>query len=562
MEQIPENMRRLLGQGEAEPSFWWSLISAIEEPLFIVDADKRIIFYNRPAEELTGFSREQVEGQPCIVGVRCVNCLLDCELFRHGALRNKSLELVTQDGRIIQVVKNARVIRNVRGEIIAGIETFRDVTSERAFQSASEAAAHLGRAIIDSIDEGLVAIDGAGSILHINAGMEKIIGAPADDFIGKPLSALIALPAGANQGVTTIRLSSGEERQVDIRSQPLELGSGDSGSLLLFRHITPNDRVRAQLEEQAGYRGIISRSPAMMEIFNLVETIAASDVTVLVEGESGTGKEMIARALHQAGDRRDQPFQTVNCSVFNENLLESELFGHCRGAFTGAVSDRVGHFELAHRGTLFLDEIGELPPKVQVKLLRFLQTREFERVGETRTRKVDVRIIAATNRDLRRAIQDGAFRDDLYYRLCIIPITLPPLRDRAEDIPLLAAHFVQAHASMDFPAAAITAHALDILARHPWPGNVRELENVILHALTRCGGRPITADHLPHYLRGAGTTGGRTITPPATTVRDAERETILTTLREQGFNRARTASALGITRTTLWRKLKRYQLIP
>lgn len=568
--KAPENLKQLLELSSDEQSFWRQLISSISEPMFIVDADKKIVYYNRTAEDLTGFTQAEVLGQPCIVGVRCVNCLLDCELFRTGEVRDKHLELVTNDGRIIKVVKNARVIRDKDGNVIAGVETFRDVTAEHEILENAENARRLADGIIDSLADGLVAVDERGLIVHMNAEMEQLLGTDAREYIGKPLGSLVKFSAGdgappykPTSMITSVQTKNGEERRVDIRTQALSIDGRQAGSLILFRHITPSERVRDQLQKDSTYRGIISRSPAMTEIFNLVETIADSDVTVLIEGESGTGKELLARAVHAASSRRDHPFHVVNCAVFNENLLESELFGHCRGAFTGAVADRAGRFEMAHQGTLFLDEIGELPPNLQVKLLRFLQNREFERVGEVRTRRVDVRIIAATNRDLREAIRQGVFRDDLYYRLNVIPITLPPLRERLGDIVLLAAHFVETAAIQHGRSAApITEEAFSLLNRHPWPGNVRELENVMLHAITCSAGRPITMEHLPRYLHGHADKPSHRNNERPRTIEDAERETILKTLQDSGFNRSRAAAALGITRTTLWRKMKHFQLIP
>jgi transcriptional regulator with PAS, ATPase and Fis domain len=302
----------------------------------------------------------------------------------------------------------------------------------------------------------------------------------------------------------------------------------------------------------------------MIEVFNLVETISDSDVNVLIEGESGTGKEMLARAIHRASLRRSRPFHVVNCAVFNENLLESELFGHCKGSFTGAISDKVGRFEQADKGTLFLDEIGELSKNLQVKLLRFLQSREFERVGEIRTRKVDVRIRAASNKDLRNLIEEGLFRDDLYYRLNVIPISLPPLRERKDDIPTLAEYFVNAYVKeRGIPDLTITDEALLTMKDYHWPGNVRELENAILHAVTCCKNQRITVNDLPRSilkLNNIGTMRKPLQAPSSMSVEDAEKESILNALRECSFNRSKAAEKLGITRTTLWRKLKRHNL--
>jgi DNA-binding NtrC family response regulator len=266
-------------------------------------------------------------------------------------------------------------------------------------------------------------------------------------------------------------------------------------------------RLRAEVSDRFTFGNIIGRSPSMRAVFTLIEQVAETDATVLIQGETGTGKELVAKAVHYNSLRKERPFVSVNCAALSETLLESELFGHERGSFTGAVKQKLGRFELANKGTLFLDEIGDISQATQAKLLRVLQEREFERVGGTETIKTDIRIISATNRNLKEAIENGGFREDLYYRLNVMPILLTPLRDRVEDIPLLVQKFVEIYsAKNDKRILGCTPAALEMLTRYPWPGNVRELENLIERAVILCRETEIDVNHLM-YLNDEGEVG-------------------------------------------------------
>jgi len=256
-------------------------------------------------------------------------------------------------------------------------------------------------------------------------------------------------------------------------------------------------RLRAEVAQKYTFQNLTGKSPLMQQVFNLIAQIAETDTTVLISGETGTGKELVAKAIHYNSARRDQPFVGVNCAALVETLLESELFGHERGAFTGAIKQKQGRFELANRGTLFLDEVSEMPLSTQVKLLRVLQERQLERVGGTEAIRLDLRLVSATNRDLSKALRDGVFREDLFYRLNVVPIHLPPLRERREDIPLLAANFVQRYATaLNKTIEGITPPAMEFLLRYHWPGNVRELENVIERGVVLCQDTQLSAKHL------------------------------------------------------------------
>ena len=319
-----------------------------------------------------------------------------------------------------------------------------------------------------------------------------------------------------------------------------------------------NENLRAQLRDRYGLPGVIAQSPAMHAVLDLVERVAPTDATVVIQGESGTGKEVIAKAIHHASARATRPFVAVNCGAVPETLLESELFGYMRGAFTGATVNKLGLFEEADGGTLLLDEIAEMPAALQVKLLRALQSGEIRRLGATQAVTIDVRVIAATHGDLAMLISQGTFREDLFYRLNVFQLVLPPLRDRREDIPALAEHFLARSAGKLGRELRLSAGALERLLRYPWPGNVRELENAIERAVILARGDSVEPDDLPPHVSAGLQLGPSPTLPGPMTLADAERVHILQTLERFGRNHSGAAEALGIGRTTLWRKLKEY----
>jgi DNA-binding NtrC family response regulator len=319
-----------------------------------------------------------------------------------------------------------------------------------------------------------------------------------------------------------------------------------------------NENLRAQVRERFGLEGLIASSAEMVQVLDLVERVAPTDATVLIRGESGTGKELIAKALHHASRRAEGRFVAINCGALPEPLLESEIFGHVKGAFTGAGANKKGLFEEAHGGTLFLDEIGEMTPGLQVKLLRALQSGEVRPVGSTQFITVDARVVAATNRDLEPMIRQGSFREDLFYRLNVIPIVLPPLRDRREDIPLLAEHFLARFAQRQGRVLRLSAGATERLLRYAWPGNVRELENAMERLAILARDETIEPADLPAHVGAGLALGAAPGLAAEQTLAEAERAHIIQILERYGWNHSRAAEALGIGRTTLWRKLKDY----
>jgi two-component system, NtrC family, response regulator len=356
-----------------------------------------------------------------------------------------------------------------------------------------------------------------------------------------------AMKAGAENYLT---------KPLDLQSVLIFLEKALEKRRLQRETVSLRDRVR----EQYRLDGLVGDAPELRAVYEVVRQAAPTKATVLILGESGTGKEIIAHALHEESQRRDKPFVKVSCAALSETLLESELFGHERGSFTGALGRKEGRFELADGGTLFLDEIGEISPATQIKLLRVLQTREFERVGGTQTLKVDVRLVAATNRDLAAEVKAGKFREDLYYRLNVVAVTLPPLRQRKGDIPALVSHFVEKYARLyGKDVRGLAPGTLNALLAHDWPGNVRELENAIERAVVLAQNREITADDLPPSLRGARPDrreAGSLI--PGATLYEIEREAILRTLELVGGSTSRAADMLGISARKIQYRMKEY----
>ncbi len=426
-----------------------------------------------------------------------------------------------------------------------------------------------------------MALDGDFCVRHASERIDQLLGDGArESLIGQPVERILGAelfgPGGALREALiaglkregwrgALRLEPEGSRPVSVTAAPLvhdAYGICD----LEARYLVVIRPAEEEIGLDAGptaLGGMIARSAPMVRIARLVEHLQHSDATILLTGESGTGKEVVARAIHAHSAHRDGPFVAVNCGALPADLLESELFGHVRGAFTGAVRDRVGRFELAAGGTLFLDEVGDLPLNLQVKLLRVLQERTFERVGQSETSRTDARIIAATNADLRRAVTAGTFRDDLYYRLRVVPIELPPLRQRREDVEPLAEHLLTRVGARTGRAVRFSPDALHVLLEYPWPGNVRELENALEFAVAVCEGQTIQPEDLPSEIRNAGpaATEPRPATAhsrpaPSSRPDDGEREKLRQTLERHHWKRDDAARDLGVSRTTLWRKMR------
>jgi len=440
--------------------------------------------------------------------------------------------------------------------------------------------------LLDSLDEGILVHDTFRRIYLFNRAAERITGLSRESVLGRDCHTVFApdglcgrqcvscrdagWPEERCEYSTTLTRPDGTERRLRVVLNPVQLDdTGARGVIASLRDDTELTELRHRLHATRSFHGMVGISRPMQEIFDTIRQAATADFPVLIGGESGTGKELVANAIHNESRRQGGPFVPVSCGALPETILESELFGHVRGAFTGAIRDKKGRFELAHGGTLFLDEVGELSPAMQVKLLRVLQEKRFEKVGGERTIQVDVRIIAATNRDLRAMVRAGAFREDLYYRLAVVSIRLPPLRERREDIPHLVQQ-VLADVRQEYgkPIERVADDAMDRLLRYPWPGNVRELINALQSASVRCTGDTIQLAHLPPEIRDPDATGlaappplpgaapAPLGVPPFRRPCKLDEATVTEALRTTGGNKVKAARLLGIGRATLYRFLR------
>jgi PAS domain S-box-containing protein len=430
-------------------------------------------------------------------------------------------------------------------------------------------------AILDSLVEGIVTLDGEGNIIGINRAAceilevckEEAVHANCCELLGSQLCHhAVTIREAIRQRrpirdvQTEVQTRSGQRKVLVFQTRLLDRGGEHRGSVVLFRDISELANLREDVARRYRLHNIVGKSKAMQEVFRLIQEVADSDATVLIEGESGTGKELVAHAIHYLSPRSDSPLVAVNCSALAEGVLESELFGHVAGAFTGATRSKRGRFEAAAGGTIFLDEIGDLSPAVQVKLLRVLQERVVERVGAEESIPIDLRVIAATHRSLSAMVEKGTFRQDLYYRLRVVPIHLPPLRHRRDDLPLLAQHFVERfRRETGRPIEGLAPEALALLVDYAWPGNVRELENAVEYAFVKARGGLIAPEHLPPELVArslpALPSAAEAPSPSDCGPSNNGTDDVRRILDETGWNVAKAARRLRLSRTTLYKRI-------
>jgi PAS domain S-box-containing protein len=442
---------------------WKTIVDTLQDGILVVGPDGKILAMNPAAERLTGYRAEELIGKSCRE-LDCTGCEIIgkgygerwCGLYARGDVRSKKCTITNKENRLVNVIKNASILRDDNGNIIGAVETLTD--------------------------------------------MSEIV-----------------------------------RKQQEI----VEL--------------------RKSLHLDDGYHGIFGKSMTMQSLFELIDNVGLTDAPVMIYGESGTGKELVARAIHEVSNRNLNSFIKVNCASLNENLLESEFFGHVKGAYTGADKGRIGRFEAAHGGTIFLDEIGDIPMSTQVKLLRVLEEKEIERVGDHKPIKVDVRIISATNRNLDKLLAEGHFREDLFFRINVFPLRIPSLKERREDIPAIVQNFIgQNNDKTDKKKLGMTPEAMDKLIEYTWPGNVRELRNAIEYAFVLCPGGGIGINHLPVKIASGIKDADKSASPsPQKTDR---KEELIKILRETGGNRSETARRLGISRVTVWKRMKKYEI--
>ncbi len=426
--------------------------------------------------------------------------------------------------------------------------------------------AHL-EAIFHSVEDGIVTVNNAMEVIEANEASRRICGISPKSPHWKEdrpectmrCRKVLREALEKHRSIKEYQIECDHARQPNrvlvLNISPLKGRDGQPmGAVMLMRDITRLSTLERELRERYRFHNIIGRSRKMQDIFTLLEDLRGVDTTVLITGASGTGKELVAKAIHFNGARAHMPFVAVNCSALAENLLESELFGHVRGAFTGALHDKEGRFQMANHGTIFLDEIGDISPGTQLKLLRVLENKEIERVGDPKPVKLDVQVISATNADLRDRVRQGTFREDLYYRIRVVELHLPSLRERRDDIPLLTAHFLTTlRTRFRKDITALSPEVERLFMEYPWPGNVRELIHTLEHAFVVCRGDTIGRQDLPPEIRGFDTPGDATGKTAS-----LDRETILQALKRCGGNKVKAAAALGVSRQTVYRKIREY----
>ena len=563
------------------------LIESISDCVLALSPQGKVLFANRSFLAKHGYRLDEIAGKPCREVVHESICDNGCpftEVLETGRPEDRfDVEVRGKDGEEMSACVNFTPLRDLSGTVIGVVEVIRDITKLKELKDNLKRTSSMYRrerikidTILDNIPSGVYSVDKDMRLLSFNRTLERITGYAADEVLGKKCTEVLRsdfCEAGcplkrSMHTEETIRgaevnLRAKDGSVVPIASSTAVLRDEEGrpiGGICSFRDLRGLHSIPFPHAQVREFQGMVSKNPKMHEIFGLIETVADSDANVLIEGESGTGKELAARAIHRLSARSEKPFLGVNCASLNENLMESELFGHVRGAFTGAVKDRMGRFEMAEGGTLLLDEISEIGPHLQAKLLRVIQEREYQRVGQTQTRKADVRIISAANRFLKGRMEKGAFRDDLYYRLNVVSITLPPLRERKEDIPFLAEHFLaRSQDRQGCTAKTFSPLAMQALLEYPWPGNVRELENAVERAKICCRGNLIEESALSTEIRHRVAKSGMRGSPGGTAARESER--IRETLGRCRWNRAEASALLGVSRVTLWRRMKQLGIV-
>lgn len=485
-------------------------------------------------------------------------------------------EVIHKDGSK-RFVECSISLKKVSGKVVGFRTIWHDITARK--KTEEDLTGHQRRleAIFRSVKEGIIAVDARSNVINANHAVENICGLRVEKILGNPFP---EIQNSCSQSCRRILLdalskdSEAKEIQIECQrpdrphqvvmfnSSPLiDMNGNSMGAVLVIRDITKLLGLEKELRGRYQFQNIIGKSKRMQEIYDILEHLASLETTVLITGQSGTGKELVAKALHYAGERAHQAFVKVNCSALPENLLESELFGHVKGAFTGAIKERQGRFQMADGGTILLDEIGDISPLIQLKLLRVLQEKEFERVGESQSKKVDVRVIACTNKDLKKKVKRGEFREDLYYRLKVIEISLPPLRERLEDLPLLVDHFCRLfNRRLKKRIEGVSSDVLSRFMNHGWPGNVRELEHVLEHAFVLCNGPLIMMPHLPPEMRTCALNEDKLQRRKPTSKKYNDQE-VLDALKKARWNKTKAARLLGIDRRTVHRKINKYKLL-
>jgi PAS domain S-box-containing protein len=557
---------------------WLEVMDELNIGAFVADGSRRITAINLSAQALLGLREPEVVNRDCREVFTGVPCTVEC-VFHHPATavdRDPDMVVTDEENRRHLITRMATPIYNRRGEIAGCMTILQDHSPITQLIDRLHYEERSLKIILDNLDVGIFTVNRGGLINFFNRAAETISGYDRHQVLGQSCAMIFSgerspdvcllkdsIASGKTRSSHQGRMTDRDGATIPIRANYMALKNEKNvivGGLATFHDLTLAHQLNKAISNRYTFHDMVGKDPVMQKIFDMVSVVAPSQATVLVEGATGTGKDLLAKVIHSASPRAEKPLVKVNCAAIPENLIESEIFGYVKGAFTGAERDKPGRFSDAEGGTIFLDEIGDLPLPLQAKLLRVLEDREFYPLGSRRTRKVDVRIISATNRQLKDLVDRGLFREDLFYRLNVMRIELPPLWKRRGDLPLLIRHIARSLcASRAVAMPAISKTAMQILLNYDYPGNVRELENILEHALILSREAIIQPEHLPDYVRpDQPSIGAPRPSPPPSTPDNREHRLILAELEKTGGHRRKAAQALGMDRTTLWRKMKKH----
>ncbi|MFH1152624.1 MAG: sigma 54-interacting transcriptional regulator [Pseudomonadota bacterium] len=561
---------------------WVKLLDHLNIGAMIIDTSRRIRLFNTSAQILLGLEKQEIQDNDCQEIFCGIPCFTDCPLVEHESLdiREMDVEFMDETHEKHRVKRIGAPLYGEDGRLAGCVSLLQDHTPYSELINRIHYEEKSLKIILDSLKMGIFTINRNGLVTFFNTAAEKMSGYSRMKLLGRNCRMLfvtgrqqdrdpfqVSLDSGEpSTGIKEVLLSEqGETIPVSTDFFPLANSQGRIiGGLAALQDMTLACQLDQAISNKYRFHNMIARDPAMEKIIEIVKVVAGTESTVLIEGATGTGKDLLAKIIHQASNRAGGPFVKINCAAIPDNLLESEFFGYIRGAFTGAEKDKPGRFCEADTGTIFLDEIGDLPLSLQGKLLRVIEDREFYPLGSRKTKKVDVRILSATNRPLEDLVEEKLFRQDLFYRLNVLRIELPPLCQRQGDLPLLIRHILRKHSGiLKRQVPEIHMDAMNILLNYNYPGNVRELENILEHAIIICRGDEIRTDHLPVFIQARKSRNPlESLAGPHDISCYPEKKRILDALTIYNGHRGKTARSLSMDRTTLWRKMKRYSIFP
>ncbi len=562
---------------------WLHILDELNIGAFTVDVNRQVSAMNFSAQALVGLKEAETIGRDCREVFVGVPCLANCPFKGrgHASTDEPAIQLTDEDQTTHLVTRMASSVFGADHHIVGCMTILQDHSPIADLIDRIHYEERSLKIILDNLDIGIFTIDKGGRITFFNTAAEKISGFKRREILGEPCSVIFGgtearevcsmqdtIVNGQSRSSREGKMMTRDGVPIPIRANYMSLRNEKGtivGGLTTFHDLTLVQQLKQAMRDRYTFHDMIGRSPAMLKIFEMINVVAATDATILIEGATGTGKDLLAKVIHSASRRIDKPFVKVNCAAIPDNLLESEMFGYVKGAFTGAERDKTGRFQEADGGTIFLDEIGDLPLALQAKLLRVLEDKEFYRLGSRHTVKVNVRIVSASNRNLENLVAKRLFREDLYYRLNVFRIELPELRDRRVDLPILIGHILRRlSAARGSRLPEVSEKVMEILLNYHYPGNVRELENILEHALIICQENSIQHTHLPEYLRvrpavrkGKAADAAESGFPSE----NKEHAELLAALEQFSWHRRKAARALGMDRTTLWRKMKKYRLL-